>query len=226
MNTSSSYLVHGDIPKAAWLHVMLDLETLGTGAYAPVLQIGAVAFDLFAGAVYVDHGLKVAIEPGEGTRMDVSTFAWWLRQGDDTRMAIIEALSGKLCTEADAVVALESWVEDITHKEGWPKVHGVWANGQDFDLGLLREMYKRSGMYGGQPKWPYNAARDTRTAFFCHGRLSRYGTAPLYKPEATDGVAHDALADAIYQAEQLCALFSSTERHTTSELLSETSARW
>ena len=67
-------------------HVMLDLETMGTGPTAAITAIGAVAFSVEAGITDTFYK-KVDLESSvrNGGTMDPGTVIWWLGQSDAAR---------------------------------------------------------------------------------------------------------------------------------------------
>lgn len=83
-------------------HLMIDLETMGSGPYAPIISIGAVFFDPNAGAIGDDFQVNVSLESSMRfrARPDASTILWWMEQGEDARKALTndtEELSTALC---------------------------------------------------------------------------------------------------------------------------------
>ncbi|MEG1654826.1 MAG: 3'-5' exonuclease, partial [Hafnia sp.] len=43
-------------------HLMIDLETMGNGTYAPIISIGAVFFDTNSGEIGTDFQVNVSLE--------------------------------------------------------------------------------------------------------------------------------------------------------------------
>ena len=84
-------------------HVMVDIETLGTACDAPILSIGAVAFDIESGEI--SSKFYRAVDPSsalERGRADGGTLRWWMGQSDSARKA---AFSGNsLVSEALAAL--------------------------------------------------------------------------------------------------------------------------
>lgn len=76
------------------MHIMLDLETLGTQPGCAILSIGAVAFSPEAGAIastepfYVEISLESTL-PRFG--VEAGTLRWWLEQGAATRRSCSDA---------------------------------------------------------------------------------------------------------------------------------------
>lgn len=162
--------------KPKW--VSFDLETLGTKATSVILSIGAVAFD--EENLYQETKINVSIDEQLrwGRTIDGSTLLFWFEQSDKARQA---ATLGPL----PIMKSLNMFGGFV---QGVPGKPALWANGQDFDLGILGSLYDTVGVV--RP-WAYNAGRDMRTL------VDVYGAKPDIK---FTGEAHDALADAKHQA--------------------------
>lgn len=162
------------------MHVMLDLETMGTHADAPIVAIGACRFDdggLSEGEFYCGISLQSAI--ASGATPDASTIIWWMRQSDAARGAITAG-----DTPMDTALAMFSaWISEDD------QIDGVWGNGAAFDNMMLSQAYRRLEMT--QP-WPFWLDRCYRTVkAFSDVEMDRNGTH------------HNALDDAKSQAAHL-----------------------
>lgn len=158
-------------------HISFDLETLDVRATALVLSIGAVVFD--ETSLYEE--LKVNVNIDEqlrwGRTIGGSTLLFWFQQSEKARVA---ATMGPVPV-AKALSTFQGLIQGVG-----PKVQ-LWANGQDFDLGILGNLYDT---FAVKRPWVYNAGRDMRTLVEVFG-----------KPDiAFEGEQHDALADAKHQA--------------------------
>lgn len=165
------------------MHVMIDLETMGTRPDAPIVAIGAVKFDAerIRDEFYVNVNLKSAVEEG-GAKIDPDTVMWWMKQDDEARGALERDCVG-------VTIALYKFRE-------WLKPHdpeGVWGNGATFDNVLLGESYRRIGLTA---PWPFWADRCYRTV------KNLYPDVPLVR----SGTHHNAVDDARTQAEHLIAI--------------------
>ena len=154
--------------------VMLDLETLGVEPGAAICSLGAVRFD--AGGLGKTYYGEIDLPSCEaaGLTIDAGTLEWWLGQDD----------------EAAAVLAGGESLETIlaTFGEWYADADEVWANSPTFDCELLEAAYEAVSM---EPPWNYWEWRDYRT-------LKKLpGAADLEH----EGVEHDALDDAEYQAQ-------------------------
>lgn len=169
-------------------HIMLDLETLGTGRNSVILSIGAIRFDPYADTAlecepfYVEfdkHGL--ALQQRMGLNIDARTVEWWMRQSVLARRVFEPAFP------KDPVQALQDFAEYV---EQVPKTK-IWGNGADFDNVLLGDMYEAFSVV--RP-WSYSRNRCFRTLKGLPGApklLHRYG------------VQHNGRDDAITQAQHL-----------------------
>lgn len=159
------------------MHIMIDLETMGTRPTAPILSIGAVAFD--DGGMHKKFYRNVDLESTveAGAIIEPATVMWWLTQSDDARAALTDDIVEPI---EDVLEAFSLWATE-------QPIDGVWGNGATFDNVLLAEAYKRLDM---QTPWPFWKDRCYRTVknMFPVIELERIGTH------------HHALADAEAQA--------------------------
>jgi exodeoxyribonuclease VIII len=169
------------------MHIMLDLETMGTRPDAPIVAIGAVAFNAMGvtdETFYHVVSLHSAVR--SGAVIDPSTVMWWLRQGDSARNALTEAQDEAI--ELD--VALRDFMQFVCAYGD--SLKGVWGNGASFDNVLMHESGKRCRV----PMWEFWKDKCYRTAkgMYPDVGMNRSGTH------------HNALDDARSQAEHLIAI--------------------
>ena len=158
-------------------HLMIDNETMGTGADAVLISIGAIAFNPDTGWVD-DHG-GIELFPTFQDQLDAKrvvcpdTFMWWLKQSDEARRGVTSA------RRASVAGCMESL------RDYWNRMNCkfVWSHGATFDVPQIESM-----MEGERIPWRFYNIRDTRTLWHL---------CPIDKPEATK---HTALADAVEQA--------------------------
>lgn len=162
------------------MHIMVDLETMGTRPSAPIVSIGAVWFDetKMHQEFYTTISLQSAVSAG--AEIDPSTVSWWLSQ----EKAAQEAL--RLDEGENIKIALEAFSDYC----GWHELEGVWGNGASFDNIILSESFSRSGV---KRPWPFWNDRCFRTMKAMHPSVTidRIGTH------------HNALDDAKTQAAHL-----------------------
>lgn len=183
------------------MHVMIDLETLGTSTGAAIAQIAAVPF-----SVAHDGGLDVARAfneyvklDGQCRRIEPNTVLWWLQQDEEARQRLVKGQSAA-CHLSMALYRLGLWFAErfgqgttnpIKNTEA-PALEGVWSHGATFDLPILANAYEEQGT---PLPWDFRLGRDTRTLFARAGGTPNIGHLV--------GVPHDALADAVNQARQV-----------------------
>ncbi len=173
------------------MHVMIDLETLGTRPDAAIIQVGAVLFEPVSGGKLLNHkgfNRHVLVQDGSGT-IDHGTLCFWLTEHSAMRMG--EALSDRAEPLATVLQALVEWPFEA-HGLSWEAVGGVWAKPADFDLPILKSAFARVGR---DVPWDRRAARDVRTLFSLAG-----GEPDI---DWTGFTHHDAFDDAVGQAMQV-----------------------
>ena len=164
-------------------HCMIDLETLGTAANAPVIAIGAVFFDpntgtlgdTFDAAIDVEDAMRYGVMSG-------STFKWWLGQSDAARQKVVRG---------------RERAEDVFSRFGSFAVkHGdnvqPWGNGASFDIAILDHAFPR--ILNKPAPWKFWNVRDVRTVKELATGIVRFDD------KMKQGVAHTALDDAVHQA--------------------------
>lgn len=170
-------------------HVMFDLETWGTSPGCALRSIGAVVFDPMSMDRWCGETFYQNISPASceavGLRVESATAAWWEQQ------------------PLEAVVALRNdqrniigVVDDFHH--WFQRVGGefIWCHGASFDeplwTGVVRQL-NRVVMNRFAVPWKFWNIRCTRTVYW----------AAQFDPKTIkrEGVAHNALDDAVYQAQ-------------------------
>lgn len=166
-------------------HIMIDLETLGVQPNAQILSIGAVKFDPLV--INKDFDLqdqfycRIDLDSCESFNfsIDQSTIDWWSKQSPE---AIDEAFN------SDDRIDIRSAIDDF-YKFCWG-CSKVWSNGAGFDIVILETVFKR--LQKAVP-WRYWQVMDCRT-------WNELGRAV---PEVETGVKHNALDDAVAQAQRV-----------------------
>lgn len=167
-------------------HISLDIETFSTHQNAVIVQIGACKFNFNDG---IASKFLVNIDPNSGVKhglhIEKSTVAWWLKQDK----AVIASLRDNPQPLPDALIQLNNWI-------GLDNRQLIWSNGCVFDMGILRSNYEKCGI---QRNWPYYNEMDFRTV------------STLLDIKLSKGNTHNALEDAVNQAEQFIKLFDNVE---------------
>ncbi|HCU2164316.1 TPA: 3'-5' exoribonuclease [Klebsiella quasipneumoniae] len=180
-----------------YVHVMVDLETMGKKNNAPIVAIGAVVFDPATGSIGESFYKVVCLESSVnwGAVIDPSTVIWWLKQSSEARSAIVNDDAIPL---QDALLQFREFVSD--NVAGGSKKAQVWGNGASFDNSILRSAYD---CIAEDYPWEYWNDRDVRT-------MVELGQAISFDPKTTipfEGSRHNALADAIHQARYVSAIW-------------------
>jgi 3' exoribonuclease, RNase T-like len=165
---------------------MLDIETLDTRPSAVILSIGAVRFDVAEPGTLTEkfhHYISIDEQLRAGRTVSGSTLLWWMDQGDEARSRISSANAESMKTVLDALAAFMK-PDDR-----------VWGNGAGFDNVIVADAYQSMGMPVPWRFWGDMCFRTLKTMY-------------KYVPKPPrNGTAHDALDDAIHQAEHLQAIF-------------------
>lgn len=167
---------------------MIDAETLGTAADSVLMSIGAVRFDLDSGEID-DAGFyrSISIDSNRdyGRRIQEDTLQWWLKQSAAAQAVFTEPK----VTLSDALCELSDWLG------GKDNPRFMWSMGADFDLPMIAHAYHQIVV---DVPWKFWNSRCART----------YKNLPQAKNVSVPrlGTHHNALADAIYQAQLVQAI--------------------
>lgn len=184
--------------------LMLDLETLSTHNDSAILSIGACLFDIETGDIGATFHRHIELDdsPLRG-HISADTVKWWLKQDDAARQAI--ANPPDAFRLGRAISDFYEFIETNTNSN-------IWSNGASFDIVIIRSALDR---YGYSMPWKYYQERDTRTLVDIAERITGINAA---KTTPFDGIKHDALADAIYQAKYISAAFNAIKYRTLAEI--------
>lgn len=157
-------------------NVMVDLETLGVSYNAVILSIGAVEFDEtgIGRKFYMNVNPQSCVDAG--LEINPDTVMWWMKQSEKARSAFNEKSNDLY----DVLTVFSSW---------FPKEACLWGNGATFDNVILTNAYRKIDI-----KQPWSYSKDR-----CYRTLK--SLFPDVKPDEDVGTAHNALDDAIYQAQ-------------------------
>jgi exodeoxyribonuclease VIII len=120
-------------------HLMIDLETLGVGTNALILEIGLCFFD--SEGIHSSHSIIIDVKNSQdlGFEVDLPTLNWWMSQSPDKFYRLIDPIEPKHTVEAAAQV-----VHNLTLEHEHNDAIIVWGNGADFDLVLLQNLFKKA----------------------------------------------------------------------------------
>lgn len=169
-------------------HFMLDLETMDTRPSAAIVSIGCVEFDLESRLVRNEFYTNVSLRSSMacGGTVDADTIMWWMSQ-------TLEARSGLLGAQevGPALADFNRFINSHVSDKGEVR---MWANGSDFDNVILGNTYRRITC---EPPWTFRNNRCYRTI-----RAANKHVPDIVRP----GTAHNALDDAVWQANMLIAM--------------------
>lgn len=189
-------------------HVMLDIETLGTGTNAAIASIGALTFDPKLGQVmdprdtrafHVLIDLEKSKQPGV---IDASTVKWWMQQSPEAQ----KALFGQPADQYQSLgVALDQFAVWCQQREATQ----LWTNGPMFDERIVREAFTRNL----NPNFPfsYRASRCFRTiAQMVEDKghdLKKLHASMKHEFKLAEVVRHRAVDDCFTQAYAVCRFY-------------------
>jgi len=178
--------------------IMIDLETLDVLPSATILTIGAVKFDPFGdeqdNPKMEKLYMKVDVDSCDriGASVSNSTLDWWANQSAAAQADAFDP-NDRISIE-DALAKL--------YKFCWGGKR-VWSHGAGFDV-IILEWYFRK-IEKAIP-WSFWEVRDTRTLFDLG-----------INPNRASVTAHNALADAVDQAQGVQKVFRTLRTSTTSD---------
>lgn len=161
--------------------VMIDLETMGCGADAAILSIGAVAFNLQTltkGTTFY-RTVNLATSVKRGGTMDPGTVVWWLGQSEEARRAVRQ----NTYPEGAALEDFTRFCNALCPSADLRP----WGNSVSFDVTILGSAYARHKLDAPWRWWNERCFRTIRAQF------------PSVEPDERQGVHHNALDDAMSQ---------------------------
>lgn len=167
------------------MHVMLDLETLGTKPGCAIVSIGACVFNMEGVQEKFYRPIDVTKKIAQGhLAMEPGTIVWWMGQSPEARAVFVDQTH---VSTYDAITDFKNWWVDKALKYPGDGEY-IWCHGASFDAPILEAVYNA---IGHQAPFKFYNIRDTRTL---------YGLADVY-PDRSQGTHHNALDDAVAQAE-------------------------
>lgn len=179
-------------------HLMIDIETLSTQPNAAFCAIGAVFFEPSTGQI--GPSFYETIDPRtsqvRGAHISADTVMWWLRQDKEPISELVNSKSH----EIEVMLNFARFIEDAS-PETVKKHLKVWCKGGSFDFPIIKSAFERSSLEG-VPMLPWNFWNEC-----CFRSLLTIAGTIGYVPHPRRSVAHNALTDAVYQAEQVCEIW-------------------
>ena len=166
---------------------MIDVESMGKGADAALVALGAAFFDIRTqtiGPTFL-RTINLATAVRDGGTMDPSTVIFWLRQGDAARHSV--AYNGQDIRKV--LQDFSDWIkETCRHEDVRP-----YGNSNSFDLPKIETAMERIGM---KTPWHFINVRCFRTMRAMYPSVE-------YNPADKGDGAHNALIDAQFQIDHL-----------------------
>lgn len=182
------------------MDISIDIETLSLTNQALILSVGACVFDINTGKVKNSFYVSFEHKPTLIARFDVSqsTVDWWAKQSAEAHLA----LEKNRVDAENALRQLIAWIHQMSRYERSANNNRIWANDPQFDLANLGYAHY---VYGQKVPWKFYEERSFRTIVDLAETLSGKSKDEFrVKPKT----AHDALSDAIAQAETIAAAFN------------------
>lgn len=160
-------------------HFMIDLETLDTRESGVILSIGCKQFG--------GEGFYIALNTEEqianGRTASAATLAWWDKQSPEARRVLTEPKTDVISGLALLTEYLDKCCPTLNNRY-------MWGNAASFDLKMLESLHRDADV---PVPWHYRNEMCYRTLQALSG----------HKANMPKGmVAHNALVDAEWQAEQ------------------------
>lgn len=186
-----------DSTSTLYSHLMLDLETMGNKALAPIVSIGAVFFDPATGETGGEFYQVVSLESSMyfGARPDAGTILWWLKQSPEARSAILVDDAVGL---VEALENFDGFVADNA-ANGSASVQ-LWGNGSSFDCTILESAFELADTPFPIKHWNFRDVRTVVELGKAVGLNARYEI-PF------EGDQHNALDDARHQVKYVSAIW-------------------
>lgn len=189
------------------LNVMIDIETFGRRPRGLVVSIGAVLFDTLKEIPPTDaasdfHAVlswEAALAESRFEK-NLETLDWWHEKQPTAYARLRERMKLSTLNMIQLLEQFCNWVAPLC--EGGAR---VWGNSPSFDLVQLENAAKEVEI---RFPIPYGAENDYRT-------LTDLVYGPTLKPRPPENIAHDALADARFQARVCAQALQQVERWKT-----------
>lgn len=180
--------------KTSDVHVMVDLETLGTGDDATVFQIGATSFNLESGKILSKFKLAGDIAKYKDIKIDGSTLKWWL---DTNKNLLADIILNGSESEEELFAQFNYWLVKQSKKDNLSDVI-VWGNGNMFDNVKIKYQINRL-LKTGYPIF-FKNDKDVRSVVYMAQLKLGLTEKELKELVPSNKVKHDALEDCIFQS--------------------------
>jgi len=177
------------------MHLMIDIETIGTGANTVVLSVGAASFNKDGVHSKKEWTLDMQEQIKLGRAFDQDTLFWWMKQKDEAKKAFDPKLP-KIAL-ADFFPDFEKYIDgELTKLKEKRDELKPWGNGANFDITIIEDLY-RNQWAGGKDAIPWKFWN-----IHCFRTFNHLTKAKDLVPR--NGIYHNAADDAEFQA--LCVI--------------------
>lgn len=190
------------------IDISIDLETIGTGSCAGIIALGAVRFDRNKTCqkftdprdrFYVNFDIERTFRQGLCDTSDIKAFSFWLSQPKEAQ----EALLSKPERLKDGLRQFAHWIREVHWGRSIAADVRVWGNGNTFDNVILRNAYDAVKV---RVPWGWKQDMDMRTLMHVAEQMMHLPVIPRV------GTHHNALDDAMYQANKIQAVLTRLDR--------------
>lgn len=159
------------------INIMVDIETFGTTNNAPIVQIGAVKFNMIQG-IHEEFCVNISYDTFKGYEPDYGSITFWLQQDKKVIESILED-----------TVSIKEALTKFNYFVGYEEF--VWAKSTPFDISILGNAYRKEEI---KQNYSFRRVPDMRdiNIFF-----------PNYPKQDHVKNKHNALSDARAQAQHV-----------------------
>lgn len=154
MNKDIQHLPNGDFTVASKMtHVMIDIETMGLGHNAAMIQLAGVYFDPLTGETGEEFCQNLSLENclEWGFEVTASTEQWWREQNQD----VLNEILSNAKPVRDVINQFTSFIRDAQK---------IWSHAI-FDFVIVQNYLKKFNL----KPMPHKGAMDIRTLVYLSG---------------------------------------------------------
>lgn len=189
LEVDSEWFAQYGPPQCRMNHLMVDIETLGSGPRSVITQIGACYFDLngnVGGTFEANINIQSALDVG--LVIDGDTIKWWFGQPKEAQTFV---------KNTDTIITVLRRFQNFC-----VGAEHVWSHAT-FDMPIIFNAYRECGI---KIPFHYRTPRDIRTLCWLWG-----GDYEDLKKQFVKENAHDALSDSIYQVKYVAHCYKEIE---------------
>ena len=181
------------------LHIMVDLESLGTDTDALVTEIAAMTFEMDSKDNQFHFAKTLRLDPRDTVPVRVGTLNFWI--SDEANTEKLKDLLSPTPLEADRRVSENSlwtefhaWLSAVVEQFSDYDIR-IWGNGIGFDIAKMNYNFEKRGLIS---PIAFRSEMDMRTLLYYAGEVSGM-TRDAIKGRFVNKNPHNALADVRYQ---------------------------